>query len=261
MSDPFLSALPPALRTRRDVLEERGRWASGRVVASSAHAVVVALGAPALVWALGDDRDLAVLVPQALATLGPGVRWVTAPRAVQVPDDALRAAGLERRTSWDRMTLEVPPPHQPGEDDVVAVDVTADADAVVACLALANPRTHAAPGGPDDVAWWAVRAADDGFDGVIGVERRSTLPPAAPDGPGGHAVFLHGLGVVPHARGRGLGAALTAVAARRAFEAGAPSVGLGMYADNAPARRVYDGLGFTVLSANAGYGPPGADRP
>jgi predicted GNAT family acetyltransferase len=34
-----------------------------------------------------------------------------------------------------------------------------------------------------------------------------------------------------------------------------------MYADNVAARRVYASLGFAVDAENAGYGPPGADRP
>ena len=48
----------------------------------------------------------------------------------------------------------------------------------------------------------------------------------------------------PSARGRGLGALVTAALTRRLLDEGAPVVTLGMYADNDVARRMYLRLGF-----------------
>ncbi|UZN05148.1 GNAT family N-acetyltransferase [Cellulomonas sp. S1-8] len=255
MSEELLARLPAALRTRRDVLDCRDRWAGARVLAATTAAVVLVGDRPAgpEAWAIGDEHDLARLVADALTGYGPGLRWATVPRAVTVPDDALAAAGLVPATRWDRLSSDVPPARQPGEEVVVGLDALGDRAAIDVCLDVANPTTHARPGAPDDAAWWGVRDAADHLLGVIGVAMR----------PGTHApvMHLHGLGVVPAARGRGLGAALAATATRRALADGAPWVSLGMYADNVPARRVYSALGFRVDVENAGYGPPGATRP
>jgi len=255
MSGGLLARLPAALRGRRDVLDLQDLWADASVPARSADAVVLVRQGPAgpVMWAAGDPRDLERLVPGALVDHGPGLRWLTVPRAVRLPQDALSAAGVVPSTSWDRFSTDVAPPPHPGADAVEELDVATELPAMVACLDAANPATHARPGAPDDVVWWGLRDGDAGLLGVIGVARRP--------GAGRPSMHLHGLGVVPAARGRGLGTALAATAARRALEAGAPWVSLHMYTDNAPARRVYLGLGFRVDAENAGYGPPGAGRP
>ena len=251
---PLTAQLPAALRTRRDIVEGLDRWAAAsvRATADEAAVLVMASAAGGLLWAVGDVDQLERLVPDVLVGHGPGLRWATVPRAVRLPDDALASAGIERRTSWDRFTTDAAPAAQPGQDTVVALDPVREADAIGACLELANPGTHARPGAAADETWWGVR---DG-DGVVGVLAAATRP-----GPTAPTVHLHGLGVVPAARGRGLGAALAAAATRHALSAGAPWVSLSMYADNVHARRVYDALGFRVDVENVGYGPPGATRP
>lgn len=255
MTAAHLARLPAALRARRDVLEAQLRWADSAVLACGDAAVVLATEVPGgdLLWALGDVDELDVLLPAALVEHGPGVRWLTVPRAVVVPDAACAAAGIGPRTVWDRLSTDVPPPRRGGEDDVVALDPARDAPAIAACVAVANPTTRTAPGAPDDEACWGVRGADGALLGVIGARREP--------GDGAHAAHLHGLGVVPSARGRGLGAALAAVATRHALGGGAAWVSLGMYADNMPARRVYEALGFRVEVRLAGYGPTGVPHP
>ncbi|MBO0900389.1 GNAT family N-acetyltransferase [Cellulomonas sp. zg-ZUI222] len=256
MSHRLLARLPAALRSRRDVLDQRHDWADAAVLAQGAAAAVLARERPggSILWALGAPDELHELLPDALRSHGPGVRWATVPRAVPVTPAALEVVGVVPATSWDRFSCDVPPPAQPGEDRVVLLDAERDAAAITACLDVANPTTHARPGASDDAAWWGVPDPAGGrLLGVIGVAVR-----AGTDVPSMH---LHGLGVVPDARGHRLGTALAAVATRRALEGGAPWVSLGMYADNAPARRVYAALGFRVDVENAGYGPPGAARP
>jgi len=251
----LLARLPAALRTRRDVLDGQVRWADASVLAMSTDAVVLAVDGSdgPLVWAVGDVGQLERIVPGELVSHGFGLRWLTLPRAVHVDEETLLAAGVVRLTAWDRFSTDVPPPTHPGEDVVASLDPVGDAAAIAACLDEANPTTHARPGAADDAAWWGVQDASDRLLGVIGVAAR----------PGTHApaMHLHGLGVVPAARGRGIGGALAAAATRRALADGAPWVSLGMYADNVRARRIYDALGFRVDVQNVGYGPPGAARP
>ena len=256
MSHRLLDRLPAVLRSRRDVLDQRHDWADAAVLAQGAAAAVLVreLAHGPFLWAVGAHDELRGLVPDALRRQGPGLRWATVPRAVPVAPADLAAAGVVPSTLWDRLSCDVPPGVQPGEDGVVLLDVHRDAAAIAACLDVANPTTHARPGAPDDAAWWGVRDPAGGrLLGVIGVAVRGGT-----DVPSMH---LHGLGVVPEARGRGLGAALAAAATRHALSAGAPWVSLSMYADNVHARRVYDALGFRVDVENVGYGPPGATRP
>ena len=255
MTDGLLARLPAALRSRRDVLSDRERWAPARVVAADDHAAVLVrdVGEGPAVWAFGDTGSLGVLLAPALVAHASGARWVTAPRDVPVPPEVLAAAGVVPRTAWDRLTTATAPSRVAGEDAVRALDPVRDGAAIGACLDAANPTTQARPGADDDAAWWGV-GTDDDLLGVIGVAWRGGVDRA-------RSVHLHGLGVVPAARGRGLGTALTAVATRTALAAGAPWVSLGMYADNVAARRVYASLGFAVDAENAGYGPPGSERP
>ncbi|ADG74707.1 GCN5-related N-acetyltransferase [Cellulomonas flavigena DSM 20109] len=247
----LLGLLPAALTTRRYVMDGRDRWADAAVLATGDASAVLTTPMPggSLVWALGRPDELEVLLPGALVAHGPGVRWATVPRAVRVPEPVLEAAGLAHLTSWDRLSADVAPVAQPGEDVVAPLDLVVAEQDVLACLVAANPASRARPGAPDDLGWWGVR---DGarLVGVVGTAAR-------PDG----AVFLHGLGVVASHRGRGLGRALTAAVTRRALNDGAPWVSLHMYADNVPARRLYDALGFRVDVENAGYGPPGLPPP
>lgn len=62
-------------------------------------------------------------------------------------------------------------------------------------------------------------------------------------------------------RGRGLGRAVTAWITRRLLDEGAPVVTLGMYADNAAARRVYHALGYVDVQHFASGFLPGRRSP
>jgi ribosomal protein S18 acetylase RimI-like enzyme len=67
------------------------------------------------------------------------------------------------------------------------------------------------------------------------------------------------LGVVPSARGRGIGAYLIGEAVRRMRSAGESSVTLNVNIDNPPAAALYRRLGFTRIGGRARYriGPQG----
>lgn len=248
----LLGLLPVPLRTSRYVLDNRERWADATCLAvGDASAVLTTpTGGGSLVWALGRPEELQTLLPGALAAHGPGVRWSSVPRAVRVPPDVLDGAGLAHLTSWDRLTVDAPAPPQPGEGEVEALDTATAGQDVITCLRAANPGTRAQPGAADDLGWWGVRDSEGRLAGVVGTAAR-------PDG----AVHLHGLGVLPSHRGRGVGRALAAAVTRRALHEGAPWVSLHMYADNTPARRLYERLGYRIEVENAGYGPPGLPPP
>lgn len=164
-----------------------------------------------------------------------------------LPAAVRQRLGVEPATAWDRMVLE----REPGHASVEAqrLDLAHDLPAIKECLAASNPGSQADPAAPDEAACFGVRDGDR-LVGVIGASRRA-------GDPGRHDVswHLHGLGVLPEARSHGFGRALTATAARAGFDAGADWVSLGMYASNAPARRVYLGLGFEVEGRFTSYRP------
>lgn len=56
--------------------------------------------------------------------------------------------------------------------------------------------------------------------------------------------YLSSIGTVGSARGRGLGRLVTATATADAFQAGSELVHLGVFADNLPAKALYERLGF-----------------
>lgn len=59
--------------------------------------------------------------------------------------------------------------------------------------------------------------------------------------------YLSSIGTRPAFRGRGLGALATALAVRDALDAGSPIIHLAVEADNDPARRLYERLGFATV--------------
>jgi ribosomal protein S18 acetylase RimI-like enzyme len=66
------------------------------------------------------------------------------------------------------------------------------------------------------------------------------------------ASYLSSIGSRPRFRGRGLGRLVSEVVLRDAIDAGSRWTYLGVFAENAVARRMYEGLGFVALS---GPGP------
>lgn len=173
-------------------------------------------GSPAAVGAL-----LGELLPQ----LPPRQR-LTVPRGT--PPHLPAWVGIEG-TDWDFRWLQVPPPVQPGEAEVVDVE---DETAVKALLAEASPTASAQPG-------------DEAVKRWVGVVRDGRLVACAADTSGSTGVgHLSSIAVSPDCRGSGLGKAVTAALTRRLFDEGCDLVTLGMYAHNDVGRRTYDALGF-----------------
>ncbi len=252
-ADTLVTRLPDAFRGRRWLLADRDRWRDARVLGDGPDVLLVRDADAGLVaMCAGDGGAAGRLLDELAGELVADARtlaWLTVPRTAVVAAGTLAALGVAPFSTWDRMSTAVAPPPVPGEE---AVELLRDpaADEVAACLAEANPGTHAQPGTTDDAGWWGVR--DGGrLVGVIGAAQRL----GALDGRG--SWHLHGLGVVPSARGRGLGAALTATALRAGLGSGLAWVSLGLYADNDVARRLYLRLGMTVDEENASYARPG----
>jgi predicted GNAT family acetyltransferase len=110
-----------------------------------------------------------------------------------------------------------------------------EGDDIQALLDASSPRHDAKVGAPEVIAWYGVRDDDDGR--LVACAAHTEPVPGVP--------HLASIATRPAARGRGLGAAVTAAVTRAPLEAGRPVVTLGMYSDNAVARRLYHRLGYT----------------
>ena len=255
-------ALPARWRQDRQLLGDRARWTAAEAegddeglllaITGPRRSVLLGRGAPARVAELVATRA------QRHADAGaPAVGWMNVPRGTLLPDDVLATLGLSRFSSWDWLSTDVVPTGRDDAGAVVRLDAVRELDAIRDCLAEANPGTSANPEAPEEVGWWGVRdpAVAGRLLGVIGAARRG----GRRDGEA--SWHLHGLGVRPSARGRGLGEALTTVATAEGLAAGCPWVSLAMYADNERARRIYHRLGFATEVELDSYGPAGATRP
>ena len=177
---------------------------------------LTALGVPAAVGAL-----LTELLPQL-----PARQRVTVPRGA--PAHLPAWVGIDG-TDWDFRWIDQAPPVQPGEQDVVDVE---DHDEVTALLAASSPTASAQPGDAAVRRWVGMR--DGG--GLVACAADTSEATGV-----GH---LSSIAVLPSARGRGLGKAVTAALTRRLLAEGCDLVTLGMYAHNEVGRAVYDALGF-----------------
>ncbi|MGE5827142.1 MAG: GNAT family N-acetyltransferase [Micromonosporaceae bacterium] len=175
---------------------------------------------------LGDVSAVLGLLAQAAdAALLDGVRWVNLPR---LPAGAV-PAGWQRSDDWDFRWTTREPPVQPGQDRVMVLDEVA-APAVNALLDLVMPETPVRPG----------RRLVRRFYGIWDA---GTLVACAADRSSATVGVIGAVAVHPDHRRAGLGSAISAaLTTRLRREHGL--VGLGVFAGNEPATRVYERLGY-----------------
>ena len=126
-----------------------------------------------------------------------------------------------------------------------------DDDQALAAIdrAVWSPRSSPGPRPADDRPFFDARTAPgDVLVGLVDgrVAGYATLAPATPLPSGAHVLTLNGVAVEQQARRAGVGRALVAAAAAEARARGARRLTLRVLADNEPARRLYESLGFVV---------------
>jgi len=218
-TDPFLR-----WQVRTDTVRRRWERPGGTAVLQEGRR-----GVPVLT-VVGSPRVALAVVPEALAE--EDVRRVTLPRgAVELLREHDAGDRIGPGDDWDWFWTDAPPPAVPGED---RVERLGEADqAVRELLAAASPRHSAVPGAAGVERWVGVR---DGSGRLVAVAANEPMRPDVP--------HLASIATHPDVRGTGLGGAVTGALTRALLAEGYPVVTLGMYADNAVARRMYLRLGY-----------------
>ena len=245
-----LEALPPRWRADRVVLSDRRLLDRARVLGDDDGIVVLVDGDAGLsVVGHGPDGRAAGIVSDLVAAgqLRAPLRWMSLPRAADLPADVCAALLVDPLPGWDWMSTTTIG-DVPGTERVERLDLAADLPAILDCLRESNPTTESDPAGPHEAGWWGIRAGGR-LLGVIGAGRRG----AAAEG--GFSWHLHGLGVRPEGRRGGLGTALLVAATAEGLAAGAEWVSLGVWAANEPALRIYRRLGFLTDHQGRSYRP------
>lgn len=188
-------------------------------------------GRPGHLVTLGPGAHPAALLEGLLAQRGREIGSATMPRDA---DRYLSGRALRPRNDWEWLSTHLPPPPQERERDVTWL-AEPDWAQIERLLAIASPRHDASPGRPGVLRWCGIRAPDGE---LLACAAHTESRPGWP--------FLASVATAERSRGQGLGAAVTAWLTRRLLEEGSALVTLGMYSDNAVARRVYLRLGYTV---------------
>jgi ribosomal protein S18 acetylase RimI-like enzyme len=185
------------------------------------------------VWALpphDEPQDLvARLIANGFENVGDGLLLVT--RDAARAREAVARRPLDANLSLERLSRVT---------DRAAIDAAGSiVDVLIQAFGVEAER------GPGIVAEVLATLADPRFthylvrrDGApVAVARRATF-----DG----VSYLSSIGTTFAARGQGLGRYVTAVAMIDAVDAGSEWIHLGVYAENTPARRLYESLGFVM---------------
>ncbi len=209
----------------QDVRPFRGHGAVAWIARRSRGSVIAAVG---------DPDDAARLVAD-LADRGElsEVRRVNVPR-IDHATLTTRLPVTGHADDWDFRWTRIPPSTQPAQQRVRRLG-DADFLEIEALLERAFPGTSTRPGDPDVRRWYGVR--DDGRLVACGADRSR-------NGVGS----ISAIAVDRHARGQGLGAALTATMAQEILT-DCEVVSLGVLTDNHRADRLYRRLGFTDVSS------------
>jgi GNAT superfamily N-acetyltransferase len=223
-SDPFVRhQVDPATATRA--------WVRGdAVVISGGRARPGEVPVGPVYTCLGPVAGLAALMRHVAAVARPAWRVTNVTESdPHVPPQWHRPA--PHRWHW-MLTSKLPDAHAPTGIDV---DDVTDPDEINRVLDLANADSHARPGTAGVEAWLGARR--DGA--LLGVGALMRLP----DGTG----HLRGVGVLPTARGLGVGTAISVALTRRGLANGSTVCTLGVYTDNAIAIAMYRRLGYDVV--------------
>lgn len=189
-------------------------------------------GADCWLSVVGNPEATPTLVDAALADLGDQIAGLTVPLGVSLaPWNAAPPPGQEAESEWDLMATRTPPPTQEGESRIVPID---DLIEVQAFLDRVSPQ-HSVRADYKLVDLWA-GVRDEASDSLLAIGAQSRRISGV--------AYLASIATDPQARGRGFGAAITAMLTRRVLDGSETLCTLAHYNWNDAARRVYLRVGY-----------------
>ncbi|WP_122261091.1 GNAT family N-acetyltransferase [Ornithinimicrobium cerasi] len=197
-------------------------------------------GSPPAGGALAQERARVVTVLQSFVTAGLLADWGAA--SATVPQEHATAARsvlplTDQGGDWEWMWTTTAPRPDPREARLVELDDRRDAEELLAFAQAHNPRVWTTIGEGQVERWVGARGDRGELVAVGGAELEATGVP-----------HLAGILTATHARGQGWGEVVSSALTRWAVDRDGVCT-LGMFSDNATARRLYRRLGYVTARA------------
>jgi ribosomal protein S18 acetylase RimI-like enzyme len=222
----FAATSDPFIRHQVDPAAAKHAWVHGdAVVVSGGRGRPGEVPVGPVYTCIGPVSELAPLMREVAAVAEPAWRVTNVSASDPHVPPTWHRPGPHR---WHWMLTATPP----GESDGIEVTDITDADEINRVLDRANADSHARPGAAGVETWLGARRQG----ALLGVGALMRLP----DGTG----HLRAVGVLPEARGLGLGTAISVALTRRGFANGSTVCTLGVYTDNAVAIAMYRRIGY-----------------
>lgn len=189
---------------------------------------------------LAEERERFVAVLRAVVQAGLPERWGATSASVPQEHAAVARSVLDltdQGGDWEWMWTTTAARPDPREARLVELDDRGDAEELLAFAQAHNPRVWTSIGEGQVVRWVGVRGVDGELVAVGGAELEATGVP-----------HLAGILTATHARGQGWGEVVSSALTRWAVDRDGVCT-LGMFSDNATARRLYLRLGYVTARA------------
>ncbi|HUW77968.1 MAG TPA: GNAT family N-acetyltransferase [Candidatus Nanopelagicaceae bacterium] len=140
---------------------------------------------------------------------------------------------LVKRSEWNFFAIEsATEPQSPNLYQVEALDSDQE---ITAFIDRCAPDSSTRPGDSEIIFWHGIRDSEGVLRSIGAAVRWKTA-----------ATMLVSIATDPIARGRSMAQEVTASLVKRLFDLGSPVVGLGVWAQNTPAIRAYEKVGFKL---------------
>ena len=177
-------------------------------------------------WILGLGEFQPTFIPTLL-------RRVTSDQVrVTIPKDWTQVE-LEKRSEWNFFLIDSAiTPNQPLNHLVVELHSDEEINSFIDNYA---PESSTKPGDPEILFWQGIRNPQGDLLSIGASVRWKSGP-----------TMVVSIATAPSERGKSMAQEVTASLVKRLFDLGSPVVGLGVWAQNAPAIRAYERVGFQL---------------
>lgn len=177
-------------------------------------------------WLVGLGEFQPTFIPTLIGHASSGQVRVTIPRNwTQVE--------LEKRSEWNAYLIEsATTPNQPLKHTVVELNSDEETNTFIDNYA---PDSSTKPGDSEILFWHGIRSSQGDLLSIGSAVRWKS-----------GTTMVVSIATAPRERGKSMAQEVTSSLVKRLFDLGSPFVGLGVWARNAPAIRVYERVGFQL---------------